>query len=86
MCYNDTLRIDLKQNFFFLPGTTLHVPALLIYSLALQELKHKAPQFKKMNDLRITTSNGITVILLSRINFTENEREQVALELGITKL
>jgi len=58
----------------------------LLYSLALSEIKNKEKSFASRNDIRVKTSNGTILNLLSRIEFSAEQKEEVAEKLGLTKV
>ena len=58
----------------------------LLYSLALSEIKNKEKRFADRNNIRVKTSNGTILNLLSSIEFNDEQQKEVADKLGLTKV
>ena len=57
----------------------------LVYSLAISEIRNKHTGFFKSNDIRLKNSEGKYFVLLSKVNFSDEEKQEVADKLGFSK-
>jgi hypothetical protein len=57
----------------------------LLYSVALAEIRSRVKEFHKAKDITAKTSNGTILTLLSKIKFTDEEKEEIKDELLISK-
>lgn len=57
----------------------------IIYSLALSEIRTKVKEFNHANDIELKTDDGANIVLLSKVEFSNEEKEYISKELGLTK-
>lgn len=57
----------------------------LIYSLATSEIRMKRKEFSSSNDIRLKNIEGKYFVLLSKIEFSDDEKQEVADKLGFLK-
>jgi len=57
-----------------------------IYSLALSELRSKVKDFASAKDVYVKTQNGTRIVILSKVEFTEEEQKEISEKLKIDKL
>lgn len=57
----------------------------LVYSLAISEIRNKHTGFSNAKDIRLTNADGKYFILLSKIAFNEEEKQEVVDKLGFSK-
>lgn len=57
----------------------------LLYSVALAEIRSKVKEFDDALDIKAKTSNGTLITMLSKIEFTHEEKEQLKDTLMISK-
>jgi hypothetical protein len=57
----------------------------LLYSLATSEIQQKVKQFSRANSLRVVTSNGTYIAILSKVQLSPEEQEFVMDKLNVVK-
>ena len=57
----------------------------LIYSLAISEIRNKHTGFSNAKDIRLKNAEGKYLVLLSKVNFSEEEKQEIANNLGFLK-
>lgn len=57
----------------------------LIYSLAISEIRNNHTGFSNAKDIRLKNSEGKYFVLLSKVDFSEEEKQEVANKLGFAK-
>jgi len=58
----------------------------ILYSIALAEFQSKHSEFKTRNSIHVKTSNGTLISILSKLVFSDEEKNKIEQELSISKV